>query len=190
MCAVAPTPPGDYDLTGMSDSGSHLNTLPAGEGLVVAMEAQAEQGVDPDSLQRQLLAVIAQLGLRQVDLNVVIVDDPRMAALHERFSGISGTTDVLTFDMRSARPAAEPGDVKTVDGEVYICVDEARRRAADLDHPVQHELLLYATHGLLHLLGYDDHDPQQHRIMHEMEDKLLTAIGIGPVFHRDGDKSL
>ena len=35
---------------------------------------------------------------------------------------------------------------------------------------------------LLHLLGYDDHTPEDARAMHSREDELLTAIGYGPVY--------
>lgn len=186
--SLAPADHHDYHWAGMSDSGNHSNALPAGSGLVVAMDTEPEPGVDPESLRQQLARVIEQLGLRQVELNVVIVGDEQMADLHQRFSGVSGTTDVLTFDLRTNPPATStPGETAAVDGEVYICVDEARRRAAEFEHPVGHELLLYATHGLLHLLGYDDHDEEQHRLMHEKEDQLLTAIGIGAVFHRVGE---
>lgn len=129
-------------------------------------------------LRRQLLACADVLGVTLVELSIVIVHDDRMSDLHLRYCGIEGTTDVLTFDL-SDEPAAD-----RVEGEIYICLDEAARQAEARRHDVQHELLLYALHGVLHLMGYDDHDPADHAAMHAEEDRVLEAIGVGRVFGR------
>lgn len=101
-----------------------------------------------------------------------------MAAAHEQYSGIAGTTDVLTFDLAeggSARGAA-------LDVDILVCVDEARRQGTDRGHEVERELLLYILHGVLHCLGHDDHDDDAFERMHAEEDRILTAIGVGPTF--------
>ena len=82
---------------------------------------------------------------------------------------------MLTFDLRDDADA-------DLEGDVALCVDEAARRAAERGHPVRDEVLLYAVHGLLHLLGEDDHTPADYARMHAREDALLTAIGVGPRF--------
>jgi len=118
-------------------------------------------------------AVGGEDGEHSVELTVV--DDETMAALHQQHSGIPGTTDVLTFDLREAQ--AGPLDV-----EIVVCLDEARRMAAG--GPVERETLLYLLHGVLHCLGYDDHDPDAFARMHTREDEILGAIGVGAVFGR------
>ncbi|MGQ0628424.1 MAG: rRNA maturation RNase YbeY [Phycisphaerales bacterium] len=110
------------------------------------------------------------------EVRVKIVADPEMADAHQRFSGVAGTTDVLTFDL------AEPDG--PLDADLLLCADEARRQAAARGHPWTHELLLYAVHGILHCLGEDDHDESGHARMHAREDALLQAAGVGPVFAR------
>jgi len=127
------------------------------------------------------------LRLVDPDVTIVVIDDGRMALMHAGFSGVEGTTDVLTFDLRDepldARDAAASGrPIPGVEGEVYVCIDEARRRAAERGHSTDDELLLYATHGLLHLVGYDDHDEDDYLAMHTREDALLEAIGVGRIF--------
>jgi probable rRNA maturation factor len=99
-----------------------------------------------------------------------------MAQLHERFMGIPGPTDVLTF------PLDEDAGGRVTAGEVVVCVPEAVRRANFEGHPPERELLLYALHGLLHLCGYDDRTAGGFRRMHRTEDMILTQLGIGPVF--------
>jgi probable rRNA maturation factor len=145
--------------------------------LLIAFDTEQPSAVDPDWLREKLVAVCRELRLEHVALNVVIVDDAAITDMHEKFLSVTGTTDVITFDLSD-----QPGDASRVDGEIYICLDEANRRAEQLAHPFAHELLLYAVHGLLHLLGYDDHDPTEHQRMHAKEDELLTKIGVGKVF--------
>lgn len=140
----------------------------------------------------KLAEVAALLPLAGSKLSVVVIDDAKMAAMHEQFTGVTGTTDVLTFDLcdhapptrdRSGNPAPPAGPL---DGEIYLCLDEARRRAEQFGHTVEAELLLYAVHGTLHLLGYDDHRPADHRRMHAEEDRLLEAVGVGAVYRPQG----
>src|SRR5688500_15899481 len=130
-------------------------------------------------LRRHLRAAQAILRPRLVDLSVALVGDARMGALHARFMGIAGPTDVLTF------PLDTDGRGPALSGEVVVCVPEARRRAGPARGRVERELLLYALHGLLHLCGYDDRTEPGFRRMHRTEDMILTQLGVGPVFHPD-----
>lgn len=108
------------------------------------------------------------------EVRVRVVDDDAMASAHLRYSGVEGTTDVLTFDL------TEPG--RMLDVDVLVCLDEAERQGAERGHPRQHELLLYMVHGVLHCLGHDDHDEAGHERMHAEEDRLLRALGVGAVY--------
>lgn len=128
-------------------------------------------------LRSQLRAAHRLLRTRLSDLSLALVGDKRMAELHERFMNLPGPTDVLTFPLDED----EAGNV--VAGEVVVCVPEARRRAKDLGVAVERELLLYALHGMLHLCGYDDRTSRAFRTMHETEDRILTQLGVGPVFN-------
>ena len=111
------------------------------------------------------------------EVRVRIVGDSDMAAAHERYSGIPGTTDVLTFDLRDANQAGAAGSGGPLDTDIWICADEAQREASARGLTVERELLLYIVHGILHCLGYDDHDEGSHRAMHAEEDRILAAIG-------------
>lgn len=170
-----------------SDSGTDLDAADDPEparDLLIHLDAETSSPPDTRWIEEKLRAVFDQLKLESLALNVVIVDDDAIADMHARFLDVEGTTDVITFDLSDAAPDST---ARRIDGELYICLDEAARQAEKFDHSVEAELLLYAVHGLLHLLGYDDHDPENHRIMHDTEDQLLTAIGVGPVFaRRDG----
>lgn len=134
-----------------------------------------------DWVIQHLEKITTALQLPSADLSLVIVEDQQMSQLHQQFSNVPGTTDVLTFDLRP-HPLTLNDPPSHLEGEIIICFDEATRRAKEMDHPVKYELLLYFVHGILHLLGYDDHDENDHRIMHQREDQLLTQIGVGPIY--------
>jgi probable rRNA maturation factor len=112
------------------------------------------------------------------EMSLALVGDRAMSALHERFMQIAGPTDVLTFPLEVDRRG------RTISGEVVVDVAEARRRGKSEQVAPKLELLLYALHGMLHLVGYDDRTEREYRTMHLMEDRLLTKLGVGPLFDR------
>ena len=93
---------------------------------------------------------------------------------------ITGATDVLTFDLAEQSQAG--ADRRHLEGEIVVSADTATRRAEERAHPVAAELALYVVHGTLHLLGMDDTTEQEAAKMHEMEDEILAAIGVGRVY--------
>jgi probable rRNA maturation factor len=128
------------------------------------------------------------------EVRVRVIDDAEMAKAHLEFADVPGTTDVLTFDMSepelSVLPEGGPrldypdsdSIVFVLDTDILICVDEAERHASAGRYPVERELLLYVVHGVLHCLGMDDHEEADAAAMHRMEDSVLEAIGVGPVY--------
>lgn len=118
---------------------------------------------------------------RPGEVRVRIVGDAEMATMHEEYAGVPGTTDVLTFDMS----VDEDGSgVPPLDVDLVACLDEAERQAKARGTTAVQELLLYSLHGVLHCLGHDDHEDTAYRDMHAAEDQILTAIGVGAIFHR------
>lgn len=147
------------------------------ERISIAIDTTDESPLDATWLAERLEAALDELNVEEASVSLVIINDARMIELHTQFSDDPTTTDVLTFDLAES-------DEQPIEGEIYICIDEAERRADELGHDPSLEVLLYGLHGILHLLGYDDHDPQDHREMHEIEDRILQAIGVGRVFEK------
>jgi probable rRNA maturation factor len=127
-------------------------------------------------VRRNLLAARRLIRSPLCEVSIAFVGDRRMAALHRQFMNIDGPTDVLTF------PLEADSRGKTTSGEVIVCIPEARRAAKGHRTSVRHEVLLYALHGILHLAGFDDRTESSFKMMHRMEDKILTRLGIGRVF--------
>lgn len=133
-------------------------------------------------LDRELRRVVDHLGVGG-ECRVRLAGDSEVARAHESHLGQPGTTDVITFDLSDPNDA---GCSLFLDVDLLVCLDEAERQAVATGIAVERELLLYMVHGLLHCMGHDDHDEADAAAMHELEDEILTSIGIGPVFRRDG----
>ncbi|MHC5111296.1 MAG: rRNA maturation RNase YbeY [Planctomycetota bacterium] len=112
-------------------------------------------------------------------INVALVSDSHIARLNEAHLHHHGPTDVLTYDHRED---GTEGNRWIVDGEIVISVETAGREAEARGHDCAAEVLLYAVHGTLHLLGFDDHDPDEAARMHDIEDEILTELGRGSVY--------
>lgn len=111
-------------------------------------------------------------GIAAAEICVLLVDDRGIAGLHERWLGIPGPTDVITFDLSDA---ARPG---VLHGDIAVSAETARRAARELGWQPRHELAYYLVHGILHLAGYDDHDPADRRSMRARERVLMQAAGL------------
>ncbi|MCX8109347.1 MAG: rRNA maturation RNase YbeY [Verrucomicrobiae bacterium] len=106
------------------------------------------------------------------ELCLVFVAAAEIEELNRRWLGHTGTTDVIAFDYRGDRA----GDSLPLKGDIVVCLDEAKRQARRFRTKWQFEVVRYLLHGLLHLRGYVDSDPQERRRMRTAENKLLKKL--------------
>ena len=107
----------------------------------------------------------------ECDLNISFVEDDYMTELHIKWMDEPGTTDVLSFPMDMPE---EPGEVVTL-GDIVISPVVAAAQALTQGHSTEHEIFILATHGLLHIIGYDHADKADEKIMFELQEKIVTA---------------
>jgi len=111
-------------------------------------------------------------GLREESsLNIIFVSAPKIRSLNRQYLRRDYVTDVLAFDLRDVKRAGQ------VNGDIAICVDMAVRNAREYQSSLDRELALYVVHGILHLLGYDDHKPADIRKMRKKEAEVLEYLG-------------
>lgn len=103
------------------------------------------------------------------ELGFYIVEADEMAEVNETFLQHTGSTDVITFDYNDP-------DSPTLRGEVFICIDDAIEQAKRFSTTWQSEVVRYAVHSVLHLLGYDDLEPAKRRVMKREENRLLKEL--------------
>jgi probable rRNA maturation factor len=125
-------------------------------------------------LARTAQRALAALGRPDGEVEVLLVGDAEIAGVNARFLGIVASTDVLAF------PLEVPGAPGGLLGQVVLSADTARRQARRLHVPVALELDLLVTHGILHLVGYDDRSPLEASLMHRRERDLLEMTARVP----------
>lgn len=128
----------------------------------------------PRRLFRQLLGgAYARRRADAAAVNLLIVGDERITALNAQFLRHNYSTDVIAF------PDGDDRRGKKQLGDIVVNAELAAREAAARGWRTEHELALYALHGLLHLLGYDDHAPDDYQAMVNAEREEFAAAGLG-----------
>src|SRR5260370_4986707 len=130
-------------------------------------QRQRRVPVSAARLRRAVDRALAAVGRPAGVVEVRVVDDGEMRRLNADWRGIRRRTDVLAF------PLQTPGDLSPLVGQIVISADEAARQARRLRVPLAVELDLLATHGTLHLVGWDDRDPVEADLMHRRERQIL-----------------
>ncbi|WP_138757379.1 rRNA maturation RNase YbeY [Modestobacter altitudinis] len=145
----------------------------------VEVANESEIAVDTHALAGVCRYVLDSLDVSPLaELSVLCVDVDYMASLHERWMGEKGPTDVLAFPMDeldTARPD-DPDPGPALLGDVVLCPAVAVRQARAAGHSMADELLLLATHGVLHLLGYDHMEPEEEKEMFGLQSSLLEGF--------------
>jgi len=150
----------------------------------MSVEVLNESGdvVDEATLSSLATHVLDRMSVHPLaELSIVLVDEPAMAELHEKWMGEPGPTDVLAFPMDELRPGHVSGGTEDapVDpallGDVVLCPVIAAKQAGKAGHSAEDELHLLCTHGILHLLGYDHAEPEEHKEMFGLQAELLAS---------------
>jgi probable rRNA maturation factor len=118
-------------------------------------------------LRRAVDRALAAVGRPAGVVEVRVVADAEIRELNLAWRGIRRRTDVLAF------PLETPGAPTPLVGQIVISADAAARQARRLRVPLALELDLLATHGTLHLVGWDDRDPVEADLMHRREREIL-----------------
>jgi probable rRNA maturation factor len=137
--------------------------------------------VDVAGLSRLARFVMDQMRVHpQAELCIKLVDEDTIAELNQRWMEKSGPTDVLAFPMDELRPGLVNEDPEEgVLGDLVLCGAVAERQAAEAGHSTRDEVELLTVHGILHLLGYDHAEPEEHKEMFDLQATLLNAWKAG-----------
>ena len=133
---------------------------------------QNRHAIPLQKLRSAAREVLTGEGIRSATISLAIVDDSTMHQLNRKYLRHDYPTDVLSFVLER--------DDETLDGEIIVSADTATRSCDEYGWSAENELMLYVIHGLLHLVGFDDHAPADRRRMREKEAEYLTRLRIVP----------
>ena len=98
------------------------------------------------------------------DINIIFCSDPYILGINLQYLGHDYFTDIITFDY-SEKPV--------LSGDLFISVDSVRENAAFYGTEFNEELHRVIVHGILHLIGYDDHTDADTAVMRQKENYYL-----------------
>ena len=106
----------------------------------------------------------------ECEISLSFVDVQEMEELHIKWMQEDGPTDVLSFPMDMPLTSQ---DIVTL-GDIVISPVVAQTQAQAQGHSTDHEIYILATHGLLHILGYDHADKEEEKTMFALQEKIVT----------------
>jgi len=143
---------------------------------------ESGSGVDVARMTRLARFVLERLRVHpQAELCIKLVDEDTIADVNEHWMGKEGPTDVLAFPMDELRPGLvneEPEE--GILGDIMLCPTVAERQATEArdqgqrGYTTQDEVDLLTVHGILHLLGFDHAEPEEHAEMFGLQARLLA----------------
>mgnify|MGYP003289460156 CR=1 FL=1 len=120
--------------------------------------------------------LVKKLELEKCEFNIIIVDNERIHEINREYRKIDRETDVISFAMEDNM------DIHYEDfrllGDIYISIDKVKSQALEYGHSNVRELCFLATHGILHLLGYDHMEADDEVEMFKLQDELLDGYDI------------
>lgn len=138
-----------------------------------------ESGLEADERGLIALTRYAMDTLRihpEAEVSILLVDEDTMGQYHERFMGEPGPTDVLSFPMDELRPPSDDEDPpQGLLGDIVLCPAVTARQAADMGRTPDQEAEYLLVHGLLHLLGFDHAEPDEKKVMFDLNDAIIAG---------------
>jgi len=126
---------------------------------------------------------------KNITINLTFVGEKKIRELNKTTRNIDKVTDVLSYPYTELRIGEKLNldDYKLyIDqvtnslefGDIYICSKRAEEQAKEYSHSLKREICFLFCHGMLHCCGYDHIDSKDAKIMEEMQNKILTNLGI------------
>ena len=124
--------------------------------------------VDPQRDKAWIVAVANSYGKTIGELYYYFCSDDKLLEINKQRLGHDFYTDIVTFPLT---------DCETVlSSEFCISVDRIKENAVTFGRSFESELHRVIIHGVLHLIGFDDHTDEDEKIMREKEEEALKLL--------------
>lgn len=116
-------------------------------------------------LNNSWLKLVAESEIKKLgNINIIFCSDNYILDVNVKYLGHDYFTDIITFDYC---------EKDILSGDLFISIDTVRDNAEFYKTEFNDELNRVIVHGLLHLIGYDDHTQEEQKIMREKENYYL-----------------
>ena len=124
--------------------------------------------IDPQKAKAWIEAVAQSYGKRVGELHYYFCSDEKLLEINRERLGHDFYTDIVTFPLT---------DCETVlSSEFCISLDRIKENAETFGRSYESELHRVIIHGVLHLIGFDDHTDEEEKMMREKEDDALKLL--------------
>ena len=132
--------------------------------------------IEIDKLQKYMEFVVKKLEIETAVFNIIFVSNEEIHRINKEYRKVDRVTDVISFALEDNM------DVQYIDfrllGDIYISIDKCYMQASEYGYSREREICFLATHGILHLLGYDHMEPEDEKEMFDLQNKLLDGYNI------------
>ena len=123
---------------------------------------------------RALTKGLKKFAKQNIEVNVIFVDEKEILRVNKQYLNHHYVTDVISFN--NTRPPISPPGETWGFGDIFVCYPVARQNAKIFGHTILQEMLMYVTHGALHLSGMDDHNPKDRAEMDRQAEKIIKDV--------------
>lgn len=119
-------------------------------------------------LCKQWLKMVAESEVKKIgDINVIFCSDPYILEVNQKYLQHDYFTDIITFDYCEG---------SVLSGDLFISIDSVSENSVFYKTEFKDELDRVIVHGLLHLIGYDDHTEEDQKMMRFKENYYLEIL--------------
>lgn len=127
-------------------------------------------------LEKYINYLVEKEQLDKTIFNIIFVTNDEIHAINRQYRNVDRITDVISFALEDNGPNIHQG--YRIIGDIYIAIEVAYFQAQTYNHSRKREVCFLATHGLLHLLGYDHIEESDEKVMFKKQKELLESYEI------------
>lgn len=117
-------------------------------------------------LNNRWLRLVAESEIKRIgDISIIFCSDNYILDINLKYLQHDYFTDIITFDYCEGA---------ILNGDLFISIDSVRENAEFYGVEFQDELDRVIVHGILHLIGYDDHTDEDIKTMREKENYYIS----------------
>lgn len=118
-------------------------------------------------IKRWIKQLVENAGFRLGSVSYIFCSDEKILEVNKQYLNHDFYTDIITFDYV---------EKDIINGDIFISTDRVRENAKDFNVAFEEELHRVIIHGILHLLGQQDHTPKEEKQMRKKENEALLLF--------------
>lgn len=101
------------------------------------------------------------------DISIIFCSDNYILDINQKYLQHDYFTDIITFDYTEGN---------RISGDLFISIESVRENSMEYGTEFMDELHRVIVHGVLHLIGYDDHTEEEIEMMRKKENYYLSLF--------------